>query len=238
MKKLAGFAAFPTLLGVMFAILIAGGGAFYLIQKDPLVETMPIPNVEAHPKSAVTEPKPTTELKSAPVVQKRPEINETPTTPPGAVSAPKTNCAPERQPKEFPGLCPITGESDSFFAISISSYFADTEGNVYYVWTDTSGGGLLVNMPRLRSLVRGADVQTFKNFGDNYGSDATHVYYAGEVLTDADAETFLAVIRYCTGGGIFGKDKNHIFQKGKILPDVDPATFIGEPYTTYRFIEC
>ncbi len=54
---------------------------------------------------------------------------------------------------------------------------------------------------------------------DEYGYDRHAVYYAGDPVTDVDAESFAVV------GGEWAKDNAHVYDGGDVVPGADPATF-------------
>lgn len=75
--------------------------------------------------------------------------------------------------------------------------------------------------------VIGADAVTFleskDNMEDGYAKDKNKVYYNGEILTNADADSF-AQINDRSG---YAKDKNNIFLHGKILNiEIDRASLV------------
>lgn len=70
------------------------------------------------------------------------------------------------------------------------------------------------------------------NPNEIYTQDRDHVYYRGELLTEADARSFEFL------GHGYAKDNWHVFYNGRILNGADPNTFVlyedADNYIVYR----
>ncbi|MCA9353851.1 DKNYY domain-containing protein [Candidatus Nomurabacteria bacterium] len=62
------------------------------------------------------------------------------------------------------------------------------------------------------------DTQTFV-----YTVHENKVYYGGQVLEDADPQSFVALD--VVHGSDYAKDKNYVYYKGQVVKDADPQTF-------------
>lgn len=72
-------------------------------------------------------------------------------------------------------------------------------------------------------LVETANPATFQYLGNAYAKDGQKVYFRGELIKDADGETFKVI----AGPKLFffAKDKNHVFKKDKIFAEADAESF-------------
>ncbi|MFB6306658.1 MAG: DKNYY domain-containing protein, partial [Flavobacteriales bacterium] len=55
-----------------------------------------------------------------------------------------------------------------------------------------------------------------------YSRDATDVFWKDDLVEEADAESFEALINE------YGKDKNNVYLRGEVQSDLDPDTFQPE----------
>ena len=69
--------------------------------------------------------------------------------------------------------------------------------------------------------IKGTQAGTFAPIESEWSRDATHVYFLGSLLPDADPETFSAL------SGRFGKDVSHVYCMERLVPGADPATFVA-----------
>jgi hypothetical protein len=113
-------------------------------------------------------------------------------------------------------------------------YFRDSK-NVYH-WNGSASGEPI-------SQVTGADVATFEvipnqnaepgPLSDEFAKDKNHIYYFGDVVSQADPVTFSVLLDSTGFDWGYAKDKNHFYfideNSGtwvNVIPNVDYATFV------------
>lgn len=72
-------------------------------------------------------------------------------------------------------------------------------------------------------IIKGANPEIFKYLGKEYATSGKNVYFRGELIANADGETFKII----NGPEFFffAIDKNHVFKHNKIFENADPKTF-------------
>ena len=93
--------------------------------------------------------------------------------------------------------------------------------------------------------IPGSDPSTFRLLVTatgylGYARDAKQVYWYGQVVHNADAQTFEVFEGYNVARDTYAKDKDSVFQNSEIIPDAFPATFVVlEGYAKdERFVYC
>ncbi len=100
----------------------------------------------------------------------------------------------------------------SFLTSCNTGYEVKNDKVFYNDWNEGSGSH--------HSLIRGADSKTFKTMHhSSYAKDKNYAYFKGEIIKDADPETFESVLDY------YAKDIHHGFYEDKLLENSDGNSF-------------
>jgi len=112
----------------------------------------------------------------------------------------------------------------------------DNPGPLFYYGKDKNG--VYCGDPSIPgNKIQGADSSTFVPISsatvDYYAKDKNYVYKNGQILQNADPQTFEFLIKPFNS---YQKDRNNVYFKGIVIQGADPVTFQGLGYDAYSHI--
>lgn len=119
---------------------------------------------------------------------------------------------------------PLKGIDIKTFKVMAGTNYAKDKNNVYYPLEqpciDYEDCGVCYYG---KIIMESADPENFKYLGKEYTTDGKNVYFRGELMPNADGETFKII----DGPKFFyfAVDKNYVFKHNRIFKEADSETF-------------
>jgi len=119
---------------------------------------------------------------------------------------------------------PLKGIDLKTFKVLAGTKYAKDKNHVYYpleiTCIDYTDCGVCFYG---KIIIETADPERFKYLGKEYATDGANVYFRGELIGNADGETFKVIDgpEYL----FFATDKNYVFKHNEIFKNADPKTF-------------
>lgn len=122
------------------------------------------------------------------------------------------------------GAKPMSNIDINTFEVCVGSKYAKDNNHVYYpleiICVDRKDSGVC---SCTKYIIEAANSKTFRYLNKDYATDGTKAYFRGQVLDQADGNSFKVI--YGPEFFYFAVDKDRVFKHGALFPNADPTTF-------------